>query len=435
MKIPFLPLEIKTTSVLRTVDLANDIGEAALMGVSNGAPLHVYPRQAYAMSERNLDLGKAVGDISASVAALKKGLTDGEELDFDNPLVNLLNRPGAGSTGAQFWLNSVESFLLTNELWIVARGQFSREPLELLNIKPYDIEIDFNTTDGLPNYIRTMATRDKRFYYRQEIEGQYRYIDKAGLNEIIPVIGATSLVDDWRGRSVLAKLFYDVEMSTDGKRHNVSQLKNGMKVSAILSPSTSGAAPGQTWPADAITKLTNKLRMSNQGAGNAGNLIATNIPMQVDGLNQSNKDMDFLNLLKVSRESIYNLYSYPLPLVLSDTMTLDNYTVAQQAFYTEAVFPVYNIIAMGLYSALGPRFGLDTDKTTLSFSEADIEALRPVRVASMEKLKLSEAVSVNEIRKSGGYGPDPAGDVTLVSAGKIPLTVVADPVALPEADE
>jgi len=430
MKIPFTSLEIKS---IRTVDLANDIGEAALMGLSNGAPLHIYPRQAYAMAERNMDLGKAVGDIAASIAALKKGLTDGEELLFGDPLTTLLNRPRGGTTGPQFWLSLVESFLLTNEAWIIARGQFYREPLELLNIRPYDIEIDFNTSDGLPNYIRTMSNRDRRYYYRQEIDGQYRYIDKSGLNELIPVIGQTSLVDGWRGRSVLAKLFYDIEMSSDGKRHNVSMLKNGMRTTGILSPS-SAPGPGQTWPPDAITKLTEKLRTFNQGAGNAGNIIATNIPMKVDGLNQSNKDMDFLNLLQVSRESIYNLFSFPLPLVLSDAMTLDNYTVAQQAYYTEAVFPVYNIIAAGLYEAFAPRFGLD-ETTSLSFSEADIEALRPVRVASMEKLKLSEAVSINEIRKSGGYGPDPVGDVTLVSAGKLPLTVVADPLALPEVDE
>ena len=35
----------------------------------------------------------------------------------------------------------------------------------------------------------------------------------------------------------------------------------------------------------------------------------------------------------------------PLPLVLPETMTLDNYTSAQRVYYTKAVFPVYATLA------------------------------------------------------------------------------------------
>ena len=428
MRIPFLTSKKAANVDQKTVDIRDvdlgDLSEASVFGLTDGSPLHILPHKAYRLAERNLDLGKAINDISSTIAALKIGLTyQADEIDYSAAFVARLNAPGEGQSAAQFWRNGVESFLLTNEFWIVARGPVEREPLGLLFMRPYDVTVEISCNDGLPLWIRTESDKNRRTYYREERAGRIRYIDKLRMNEICPIIGATSLVDDWRGRSPLAKLYYDLKMSTDGKRHNTSLLKNGMRTTGVFSPT--GAKPnGEMWPVKAIQGLADRLRSFNQGAGNAGNVVVSSVPVKLDGLSQSNRDMDFLNLLQVSRESIYNLYSYPLPLVLSDTMTLDNYTVAQQAFYTEAVFPVFEEIASGIVYVLGPRFNLP-ENAELTFSESTIKALQPVRFRAMETLKNTEAATINEARRVGGFEDDPAGDVIMVTASKVPLSIAA----------
>jgi hypothetical protein len=147
-------------------------------------------------------------------------------------------------------------------------------------------------------------------------------------------------------------------------------------------------------------------------------------PVDVQGLTQNNKDMDFVSLLNVTKEAIYNLYDIPLPLILSDAMTLSNYTVAQRAFFTNAVFPIFNFVANGIVTGLRPRYKSLQRGESLGFSEIDIPGMRPILVEDMKQLKDSEAISVNEIRATGGFDPDPNGDAILVMSSKTTLEAV-----------
>jgi hypothetical protein len=143
-------------------------------------------------------------------------------------------------------------------------------------------------------------------------------------------------------------------------------------------------------------------------------------------MTQSNKDMDYLSLLKVSQISIYNLYSIPLPMVLSETMTLDNYTTANRTYYTKAVFPQFRFLADGIMNALAPRYKLEGME--LSFKESNIEDLRPVMIENMKAMKDTEVMSVNDIRAAGGYEDVDGGEQILISGNKIPLTTAAEPI-------
>lgn len=395
-----------------------------LTGQTSGYPKYIRPKEAYNLSERNADLGDAVSRISSSISSLNVGIQRGEEINYNDPLVQLLNYPKEGYSGAQFWQGIAESYLLTSECWIIARGGVSRPPLSLTFMFPYNVTVVLSESDGLPLAIQTQCKRDRRIYYRETINGDIRFIDKPGLNEIFPIIGEVSLQDEYRGRSKLGKLYYDLKMNTDGKRHNVSLLKNGMRTTAIITPKPVKDQNAE-WGGDVVKKLAQKLRSFNQGAGVAGNTLVGGRPMEVQGLTQNNREMDFLSLLKNSQVAIYNLYQIPLPLVLADTMTLDNYTQAQRAYYTKAVFPVFDDIAAGIMQTVGKRYKKDPAIEKLTFRESDIRDMRPVLVENMKSMKDSQVLSTNEIRKEGGYEADPAGDEILVAANQVPLSMVA----------
>jgi hypothetical protein len=282
-----------------------------------------------------------------------------------------------------------------------------------------------NDADGRPQTIITNAIDDRRTYERDERGGIFRFIDKLQLNEIIPIIGTSNLSDGWRGRSPLNKLYYDVTMNSAGKRHNKSMLENGMRPSAIVSPKGTGNAQGapQEWKEKAVETMVKAFRGFHQGAGNAGNVVVAGKPIEYQSMIQSNVDMDFVELLKNSKETIYNLYQIPLPLILSDAMTLSNYSIALRSFYVDAVFPVYDYIASGILNGFAPRFKFNSGDT-LGFSEIDIRGMRPVLVDNMKQLKETEAVSVNEIRNVGGFDDEENGDDILVSSNKVTLSSV-----------
>jgi HK97 family phage portal protein len=419
-------IETKADSNIRDIDISVDESfspQQIVLGISSEIPEHISPREAYFMSEKNGDLGSAIRKISSSVANLKPLIQseDGEKRNKD-PFLDILNSPGGGSRKIQFFHEITESFLLTDECWIVARGNINREPLEIVPIRPYDLSIVMNNLDGLPDLITTQTNKDRRNYKREVIKGDIRYIDKMGQNEIFPIIGITNLTDQWRGRSRLIKLFYDVKMNTDGKRHNVSMLKNGMRVSSVVTPTGTDQGGGQSnWNKDTVDTITDYIRAFHQGSGNANNALILSRQAKIDGLTQSNKDMDYISLLGVSRETIYNEFEIPLPLILSDAMTLSNYTVALRAFYNDSVFPTYDNIADGLMKTLGARYKSIDRNDTLTFSDIDIRAMREVLMENAKTLSETNATTTNESRATMGLEADPFGDSILVNSNKVPL--------------
>lgn len=416
------------------LDLTVEYETANIFGLTTGQPEQMPPRKAYEEASRNNDLGDAVDRISGSIAELKKGTKEGEkgDIDFNSDIVKLLNNPGGGVSGTQFIKSASESYLLTEETWIVARGNISRPPLELVFMWAFDVSVVMDDSIGLPQTIRTMSSKDRRTYHRVPSGNGYRYIDKDNLNEIIPIIGDLSLSDGWRGRSPLPRLFYDIKMNTDGKRHNVSLLQNGMRTTGVISPKPTKEG-NASWGDPAVKALQKRLRSFNQGAGNAGNTLIMGKPVDVQGMSQSNKDMDYISLLTSSQTSIYNHYKIPLALVLAATMTLDNYTQALRAYYPSAVFPVYELIADGIMRGLRERFGL-SEETILTFSEVAIRQLQEVFIENMKSLKETEAVEVSEIRKVGGFEARENTDVILVSASKTPLESVTVAAAFPDVE-
>jgi len=430
---PFKPKQ-KSVSIYDLMIDAED-SAAVMLGMSEGIPVNVQPRLAYYLSERSSDLGNAVNMISSSLSGIKRGLKTGDnDVVYEHPLLDLLNAPGEGYSGSQIFKEISESFLLTQEAWLVARGNINREPISLTYIRPYDVNVVFDGSDGLPQYITTMSNRDRRTYYRDGSGPAMRFIDKLKLNEIFPIIGSVSVVDDWRGRSPLVKLFYDLKMSTDGKRHNVSLINNGLRTTGILSPKpmTEGGT-SQKWSADSVTNLEKKLRAFHQGAGNAGNVLILSSPADLQAMSQNNRDMDFMALLQNSKESIYNMYRIPLPMVLSNAMTLDNYTTANRVYYTKAVFPIFDSICDGIMNTLGDRYGFDGN-TKMTFNDASIRDLQSVMVENMRILKDTEVLAVNEIRAIGGFEGVEGGDEVLVSSNKIPLISVSTPISFSDTE-
>lgn len=378
--------------------------------------------KVYDIYEKDAVVFDAVDKIASRVAGLTIISKDADdEIVSRSKLEILLKNPNGHQTKTDFIMDVATSLLLKEESWLVARGRVSSEPLELDFIKPYEIQESWTTGSKMPEMIKTDSPLDKREYKLTEEKGMMRYLDEDGLNELIPIIGK-KYKNDWRGLSRLSPLVMEISHIRSGNIHNKSLLNNGINPSLILSAENNINT-------DVGEELADLLHRNYAGATKSGKPLLLPRKFHLLSKGGSTKDMEYMQLIDVDETRIYRLYNVPLPLVKAQSMTQSNYEQAVPAFYSEAVFPLFNYIAEQLTLKLGFRFGKDLPK--LTYNQFDIPALNAEQVGLMSKLKSTNAVSTNEIRQKGGYKPtnksDDVGDKILIPANMVDLEdVVSD---------
>lgn len=370
---------------------------------------------AYRLYLKSDVLGTAVHRIAHNLAGLTLGLTtNGQDFEQDAPAIDFLNTASEGYTSRRFWYEIATSYLLSNEAWVVLRGRPERPPIARTWIYPFDVVEDMSKDDGLPAAFRTMANRDRRTYNRVERNGRLRWISDDGLNELVPLLGAEAVDRPFRGQSQVSPLYYAVTQNVEGKRHNSSLLRNGLRTTGVIHP-----PEGSTFEKATMEKIQAAIQ-ALRGSGTAGATLV--LPKRVESIDLaiSNQEMDYVAMLSEAKESVFNYYNIPLPLVMNDASTFNNYTTAQTAFFDGAVFPVFDDLADALASGLEPRFPELAD-AWITYNENAIKALKGRNIERMKKSRETQALTTNEIREVGGYPPVVDGDDVLVPSTLIPV--------------
>jgi HK97 family phage portal protein len=376
----------------------------------------VHPILAYRLYLKSDVLGAAIHRIAHQIAGFTLGLTsDSQDFDPDAPVVRFLNESSEGYSKRRFLYEIATSYLLTNEAWVVLRGRVDREPTSRTWLYPFDIIDQRTDSDGLPSSFYTNADRDRRVYRRVERGGRIRYIDDRGMNELVPILGNEAIDRPFRGQSPVAHLLYSVQQNVEGKRHNTSLLKNGLRLTGGVMP-TEDAKRFSTQAVRDIQTAFQAMR----GSGTAGGTLV--MPERVEKLDLaiSNREMDYVELLREARDTVYAFYNIPLPLVSNDASTFNNFTTAQTAFYDGAVFPVFEDIADALGSALATRFP-ELQGQSISYNENTIKALRGRNLERMKRARETNALTTNEIREMAGYDPVDDGDDVLAPSTLVPV--------------
>jgi HK97 family phage portal protein len=387
----------------------------AMHGLAGGYWNEVDPMQAYRLYTKSSVLGMTIHRIARAVAGLQIGLTSDEQ-DFvgENEVTNFLHNSVGGYTKMRLLYELTTSYLLTNEAWLILRGNVSRPPIERTWVYPFDLSIAFSEADGYPVSIRTYADRDTRVYMRQQIRGRMRYIDERGLNELIPIIGKETVAGGFRGMSPLGQLLYDIQQGVEGKRHNSAVLANGVRSTAAVMPQA-----GETYDQKARDDVGAAIK-AQTGAGRAGGVLVFPRPLQTIDVGTSNQEMDYIKLLADSKETVYNFYGIPLPLMMNNASTFNNYKTAQTSFYDQAVFPVFDAMFDVLEEALIPRYSI-LERADIAYNENTIRALTGRNIERMKEMRATQALTTDEIRATAGYGPVDNGDDVMIGSNLVPL--------------
>jgi len=136
--------------------------------------------------------------------------------------------------------------------------------------------------------------------------------------------------------------------------------------------------------------------------------------------------MHWLEGLKLSAREIAIAFGVP-PELIGDNAnkTYSNYKEARQAFYTETVLPLMDSIKGELNNWLIPKFG--DKRLYIDYDRDEIEALQEDREAvwrrALEAVK-NGIITPNEARVMLGYDEVEGGDMLMMPANMIPLTVM-----------
>ena len=325
-------------------------------------------------------------------------------LDKNTDVEDLLNNPCPLLTRNQFLKQITAYYLITGNVYIMAVGGVNKPPVELEILRPELIEPIQSFRDRYPEYYSYNSNQGV-YNFKRAIEGnKMRFVEGDG-RELLHIKTFNPYDNGLKGLSKLDQIYYEVEQHLNSSVHNLSMLRKGARSSGLI---TSETELGD----EQRPRIREQLNAQYAGSDNAGKI------MLLDGgkfdfkeMSTSMKDMDFLNLKKEVTAAVYNIFNIPLPLISTETMTLNNYSEARVAFYDNGVLPLTSCLYEKLTSFLFPRYKMDVNKFKLWYDSGEIPALEPRRTEEINRKKQSGVLTINELRALQGYAEVEGGDV------------------------
>lgn len=361
----------------------------------------------------------AIDSIASAVAKVPIVLRRGERIVTEHPMLDMLRRPDVGMTGDQMIAGSVASLLIHGEVfWLpdrvatnLASSDRERVPRAMLLLRPSNMTHD--APDGSLRGWEYTATRTGTLRLRPD--------------EIITA-RRHNPYSDYRGLSPLSAAAIEYQIEYRSGAWNSRFFENGARPPGyIYSPPTQGSI--------SLTQRQDAQRAFEEeysGLSRAHRWPVLGPGKELRPFALSQKDMDFLEGRRFSREQI--LAVFRVPPSIAGVFEYANYAVAAEQkryFWANAVRPAVNLIqAMldELTQRYMPSYSLMLDIEAAI--EKDIPEDYGARVDTMLKL-LAVGVPLAQLNDKMRLGFDlsavPHADISLLSGGYRRADDVLDP--------
>jgi HK97 family phage portal protein len=341
-----------------------------------------YIREGYQL---NVIVYRAVREIANAIADLTLEVHEnGKYLEEGHAALKLMASPNPAQGGDTFLKEALTNYVLLGEMAIV--GQPQPRPVELWNLNPLHIEIEPGA-GGLP----------RRYIHKVNNSKTIFEVDANDRSELF-FLKTYNPDDYWRGQSPLMAAGLAADTHNAGVKWNYSLLANMARPSGIIKFS---GVPDE----GAVSRLREWFKRAYQGAENAGQ-----IPVLVDGaewqaIDQTAKDMDFMNTNKEMAKLVASAFGVPLPLIDNDASTFNNLEQAKERFYTDTILPMAREFLRAFGNWLLPAYG---EGLSFEINLDDIAALEGVRTRHFDRMiraKMSGVLTADEAREALGYAP------------------------------
>jgi HK97 family phage portal protein len=342
---------------------------------------------------QNAVVYRCVRMIAENVASVPLLVYDGA-IDLDaHPLLDLVKRPNAHATRADFLEELIGYLLVSGNAFVEAVSTDGEMIRALYNLRPDRMSIEASA-DGWPDaYIYSLAGRDTRFT-GDAVPGTRRILH---LKQFHPL-------NDHYGMSPIEAAAQAIDLHNTASRWNKALLDNSARPSGAL---VYTARDGNLTN-DQFERLKRELEQGFQGAQNAGRPLLLEGGLDWKAMSLSPKDLDFIEAKHAAaREIALSLGVPPQLLGIPGDNTYANYQEANRAFFRQTIVPLVNRITSALThwlaEPLSPTLAIKPD-----FDQVD--ALTPERDALWSRLAATSFLTTNEKRQAAGYDPTPTGD-------------------------
>lgn len=407
MKFPFF----KQNNQLEVKE--NPVGHALFVAQRYTSSLQKTKDYACDGYQKNVIVYRCIREIATGASTIKLLLKRKKGDDWQNveshPIITLLNKPNPANARSSFIRDAISDYLYSGNMFL-ARFPDKGNPAEMWTVDPIQMKV-IAGKKGLPSR-----------YVFSEGEGKVTFpVNQFNGKSAIFHFKTYNPMSDFVGQSPLMAAALAADQHNEGMLWNYSLLRNSARRSGILKFKDNPSK-------EVINRLREFFKSKVQGAKNAGEVGIIAGDGEWQDLDNSPKDMDFIQSLKLNESYIAHAYGVPLPLVSNDASTFNNYKEAKERLYTDTICPLLNDLLESFSPWLVDQYGLNPDEYILTYDQDSIPALEGVRSVRADRVRKdvqAGLITPNEGREMLGMPPiDGAGDTLYVPSNLVPIDFV-----------
>lgn len=350
-----------------------------------------------------------VNAISEEVGTLELKLmritADGKQEVTKHIALDLLNNVNPFMSSSDLLLSTQAYLDLAGDaFWYLPPGSVTRKPAEIWVLDPTRMSVIKNS---------------------QTFIGGYSYKNEAGQEIPLPVNQVIQFkrfnpLNRYRGIGTVQAAAMAIDIDTFSAQWNKTFFANSAVPSAVLE--TEG-----TLTEEQFNRIKASWDVSHVGAENAHKLAILQGGLKFKSMNLSQKDMDFLEQRRFTRDEILGIFRVPKTVLgITEDVNRANAEASEFVFAKRVVKPRMQFIVDRLNEFYIPLFGEDPIKLFFEFVDPVPENVE-LDLRRFETGLRSGFLTINEVRAEEGLPPVKNGNTAFISSILIPLGQVEEP--------
>lgn len=360
-----------------------------------GAQIQSYEGWVYACVKK---LATSVAD--SDWLLFEKRNTGSEEIEH-HELIDLIEKPNDRMTKYELLALTVTLLKLSGEAyWYKMRAANGK----VVGLWPWLLPQNMTIIPGADTLI-------KGFIY--SVPGSGTQIPIAP--EDLLYFSETNPMNFLRGFSTVSAGGLDIGTEKEAKIYNWKFFKNGARPGGAVETE-------QKLDQDTYDRLLASWESNHKGSRNAGRIAILEQGLKYTDIGLSQKDMDYLEQRKFSRDAIFALFGVPKSVLgIVEDVNRANAEVSKSIFLEETVEPLVTQIINTVNEQL-----VSTDfQDNLFFDYEDLTPEDEEKKLAYYKNGLDAGwISANEVRAMEGFEPVQGGDIIYIPFNKVPLGTV-----------
>lgn len=321
----------------------------------------------------------------------------GEEVEEvnDGPLINLLYRINDFTTKFDhFWL--MTQYLLSVGEAPLFLGINGGIPTDILLLRPDRLTAKFSKETIIDHW-----------EYKKDYGSKPVRIER----EELILLRIPDPETPFRGKGVLSAAAKTVDIDNASESWNFEFFKNSARPDVVLTTE-------QSLNQEQVNDLSDKWKKKYAGSGNRYKLAILTNGLKPEKMSLSQRDMEFLEQQKFSRDKILSIFGTPKSVVsITDDVNRANAEAGNYAFAVNTIRPMMRRITEQLNEFLVPFFGYDL---FLDF-EDPVPEDQEAKLKRYDNALKNGWMAINEVRKIEGLEPIDGCDTPYLPMSYVPV--------------